>query len=159
MLKNLQENEGLSNKEAKEAANIALDMQIKYGSLAVALQDNAFKDRWARMDDNTRRYVAKQASIASMYGSDKQKEGTVGAAGIAERRLIGAITDQAAKRVDDYLPKDSTYNQFMAKKDYLNAEKRRQALVQAEVKRTFSGDYGADEDAEVIRYGTDGKRI
>jgi hypothetical protein len=159
MLKNLQENEGLSNKEAKEARNLALDMQIKYGSLAVALQDTAFKNLWQQMDDNTRRYVAKVAADASRFGSTEQKEGALGSARIAEQRLIGAITDQAVKRVDDYLPKDSTYNQFMAKKDYLNAEKRRQTLVQAEVKRTFSGDYGAGEDAEVIRYGTDGKRI
>jgi len=159
MLKNLQENEGLSNKEAKEARNLALDMQIKYGSLAVALQDTAFKNLWQQMDDNTRRYVAKQAADASRFGSTEQKEGALGSARIAEQRLIGAITDQAVKRVDDYLPKDSTYNQFMAKKDYLNAEKRRQALVQAEVKRTFSGDYGAGEDAETLLYDANGKRI
>jgi hypothetical protein len=146
MLKNLQENEGLSNKEAKEARNLALDMQIKYGSLAVALQDTAFKNLWQQMDDNTKRYVAKQASIASMYGSNKQKEGALGAAGIAEQRMIGAITDQAVKRIDASLSTDTVYNQFMSKKDYPNAEKRRQALVQAEVKRTFSGDYGASED-------------
>jgi len=146
MLKNLQENEGLSNKEAKEARNLALDMQIKYGSLAVALQDTAFKNLWQQMDDNTKRYVAKQAADASRFGSIKQKEGTMGAAGIAERRLIGAITDQAAKRVDAFLPNDPAYNQFMANKDKVGAEKRRQKLVQDEVRRTFSGDYGAGED-------------
>lgn len=146
MLKNLQENEGLSNKEAKEARNLALDMQIKYGSLAVALQDTAFKNLWQQMDDNTKRYVAKLSADASRYGSDKQKEGAVGAAGIAERRLIGAITNDAVKRVDASLDKDSDYNQFMAKKDYGNAEKRRKVLVQAEVQRMFSGDYGASAD-------------
>lgn len=146
MLKNLQENEGLSNKEAKEARNLALDMQIKYGSLAVALQDTAFKNLWQQMDDNTKRYVAKLSAEASRYGSDKQKEGAMGAAGINERRLIGTITDQAVKRVDAFLPNDDAYNQFMANKDKVGAEKRRRELVQAEVRRTFSGDYGASED-------------
>jgi hypothetical protein len=83
----------------------------------------------------------------------------MGAAGIAERRLIGAITDQAAKRVDAFLPNDPVYNQFMANKDKVGAEKRRQKLVQDEVRRTFSGDYGAGEDAETIVYDINGKRI
>jgi hypothetical protein len=146
MLKNLQENEGLSNKEAKEAANIALDMQIKYGSLAVALNDIGFRNLWQQMDDNTRRYVAKVAADASRFGSTEQKKGVLGAAGIAERRLTAAVTNDAAKRVEASLDKDSNYNQFMAKKDYPNAEKRRQELVRAEVQRMFSGDYGASED-------------
>jgi hypothetical protein len=159
MLKNLQENEGLSNKEAKEARNLALDMQIKYGSLAVALQDTAFKNLWQQMDDNTKRYVAKLANEASKYGSDKQKEGTMGAAGIAERRLVGMITNDAIKRVDASLPEDTEYSQLMAKQDKTGAAKRRQKLVQDEVKRMFSGDYGAGEDAETLLYDANGKRI
>jgi hypothetical protein len=146
MLKNLQENEGLSNKEAKEARNLALDMQIKYGSLAVALQDTAFKNLWQQMDDNTKRYVAKLSNEASRYSANKGYDAAVGAAGIAERRLIGAITNDAVKRVDASLPEDTEYSQLMAKQDKTGAAKRRQKLVQDEVKRMFSGDYGAGED-------------
>lgn len=79
LLKNLQEQEGLSNKEAKEAANIALDMQVKYGTLAQALQDNSFKERWAQMDDATKRYVAKLNAAAGItqagIGADASKYG------------------------------------------------------------------------------------
>jgi hypothetical protein len=146
MLKNLQENEGLSNKEAKEARNLALDMQIKYGSLAVALNDIGFRNLWQQMDDNTKRYIAKQSNEASKYSANKGYDAAVGSAGIAERRLIGAITNDAVKRVDASLSTDTAYNQFMAKKDYPNAKKYRQAQVQAEMRRTFSGDYGASED-------------
>jgi hypothetical protein len=79
LLKNLQEQEGLSNKEAKEAAGIALDMTSKYGSLAQALQDTAFKERWAQMDDSTRRYIAKVSAQAGItqagIGAEASKYG------------------------------------------------------------------------------------
>lgn len=88
MLKNLQEQEGLTNKEAKEAANIALDMQAKYGSLYQALQDSSFKERWAQMDDATRRYIGKLTAQSSAYGAQLGLQGTLGAAQYGLRREI-----------------------------------------------------------------------
>jgi len=88
LLKNLQEQEGLSNKEAKEAAGIALDMQTKYGSLAQALQDNSFKERWAQMDDATKRYIAKLSAGASNFSAMMGMQGTLGAAKYGYEREV-----------------------------------------------------------------------
>ena len=99
LLKNLQEQEGLTNKEAKEAANIALEMQTKYGSLYQALQDNSFKERWAQMDDATRRYVAKLTAQSSAYGAQLGLQGTLGAAQYGYNREIAQQQGLARKYV------------------------------------------------------------
>jgi hypothetical protein len=101
LLKNLQEQEGLSNKEAKEAANIALDMQVKYGTLAQAMQDNAFKERWANMDDATRRYVAKLTAGSSAYNAQLGLQGTLGAAAYGYNREMAQQQGLARKYVLD----------------------------------------------------------
>jgi hypothetical protein len=127
MLKNLQENEGLSNKEAKEARNLALDMQIKYGSLAVALQDTAFKNLWQQMDDNTKRYVAKLSNEASRYGSDRQYDASV----VGLNRENARITQLAVKSVDDKIAQGGELQP-----EYLNAPNKaayRQQKIAEEV--------------------------
>jgi hypothetical protein len=101
MLKNLQEQEGLTNKEAKEAANIALDMQVKYGSLYQALQDNSFKERWAQMDDATRRYVAKLTAESSALSARLGLQGTLGAAQYGYNRELMQQQGLARKYVMD----------------------------------------------------------
>jgi 23S rRNA-/tRNA-specific pseudouridylate synthase len=98
-LKNLQEQEGLSNKEAKEAANIALDMQAKYGTLYQALQDNSFKERWAQMDDATRRYIGKLTASSSAYGAQLGLQGTLGAARYGYERELAQQQGLARKYV------------------------------------------------------------
>jgi hypothetical protein len=103
LLKNLQEQEGLTNKEAKEAANIALDMQTKYGTLYQALQDTSFKERWAQMDDATRRYVAKLTAQSSAYSSLMGYRGTMGAADLALTREYLNQDSMARKSVDDLI--------------------------------------------------------
>lgn len=103
LLKNLQEQEGLSNKEAKEAANIALDMQVKYGTLAQALQDNSFKERWAQMDDATRRYIGKLTASSSAYSSRMGYLGTIGAANLGLEREYLQQDSLARKSVDDII--------------------------------------------------------
>jgi hypothetical protein len=101
MLKNLQEQEGLTNKEAKEAANIALDMQAKYGTLYQALQDNSFKERWAQMDDATRRYIGKLTASSSAYGAQLGLQGTLGAARYGYERELMQQQGLARKYVMD----------------------------------------------------------
>jgi hypothetical protein len=127
MLKNLQENEGLSNKEAKEARNLALDMQIKYGSLAVALQDTAFKNLWQQMDDNTRRYVAKLSNEASRYSANKGYDAAV----VGLNRENARITQLAVKSVDDKIAEGGELQP-----EYLNAPNKaayRQKKIAEEV--------------------------
>ena len=99
LLKNLQEQEGLTNKEAKEAANIALEMQTKYGTLALALQDNSFKERWAQMDDATRRYIGKLTAGSSAYGAQLGLQGTLGAARYGYERELAQQQGLARKYV------------------------------------------------------------
>jgi len=99
LLKNLQEQEGLTNKEAKEAANIALEMQTKYGSLLQALQDNSFKERWAQMDDATRRYIGKLTASSSAYNAQLGLQGTLGAAQYGYNREIAQQQGLARKYV------------------------------------------------------------
>jgi hypothetical protein len=99
LLKNLQEQEGLTNKEAKEAANIALEMQTKYGTLYQALQDNSFKERWAQMDDDTRRYIAKLTASSSAYGAQLGLQGTLGAARYGYERELAQQQGLARKYV------------------------------------------------------------
>jgi hypothetical protein len=101
LLKNLQEQEGLTNKEAKEAANIALEMQTKYGTLALALQDQSFKDRWANMDDATRRYIGKLTAESSAYSSLMGYRGQIGSANLALTREYLNQDSMARKSVDD----------------------------------------------------------
>jgi hypothetical protein len=101
LLKNLQEQEGLTNKEAKEAANIALDMQVKYGSLYQALQDTSFKERWAQMDDATRRYIGKLTADSSAYSTRMGYLGTMGSANLALTREYLNQDSMARKSVDD----------------------------------------------------------
>jgi len=99
LLKNLQEQEGLTNKEAKEAANIALEMQTKFGSLYQALQDNSFKERWAQMDDATRRYIGKLTAGSSAYGAQLGLQGTLGAARYGYERELAQQQGLARKYV------------------------------------------------------------
>jgi hypothetical protein len=101
LLKNLQEQEGLTNKEAKEAANIALEMQTKYGTLGLALQDQSFKERWAQMDDATRRYIGKLTADSSAYSTRMGYLGTMGAANLALTREYLNQDSMARKSVDD----------------------------------------------------------
>jgi len=82
MLKNLQEQEGLSNKDAKEARTLAMEMQSKYASLADALQDRAFKDKWENMSDDAKRYIAKLETAATIQGHQIGAGATVTAAGL-----------------------------------------------------------------------------
>jgi hypothetical protein len=154
MLKNLQENEGLSNKEAKEARNLALDMQIKYGSLAVALQDTAFKNLWQLMDDNTKRYIAKLSNEASKYGSDRQYDASV----VGLNRENARITQLAVKSVDDKIAEGGELQP-----EYLNAPNKaayRQQKIAEEVAALGGylggggggkGDYGTPPPGAVTR--------
>lgn len=94
-LKGLQEQENLTNKQSQEAMQMAMEMKGKYATLSDALQDRGFKDIWQQMDDKTRRYAADLAFGSSTYGSRLQKEGQLGAAGLALDRETSAQRTKA----------------------------------------------------------------
>ena len=157
MLKNLQEQEGLTNKEAKEAANIALDMQIKFGTLAQALQNNSFKERWAQMDDATRRYIAKLTASSSAYSSLMGYTGQMGAANLALTREYLQQESVARKSVDDLLgPGGALAFQYGRAVEAGTGEQFYQTLLRNAVGRdlispTNSGGYGEPPPGAVQR--------
>ena len=157
MLKNLQEQEGLTNKEAKEATNIALDMQAKYGSLYQALQDSSFKERWAQMDDATRRYIGKLTAQSSAYSSLMGYKGQMGAANLALTREYLNQDSMARKSVDDSIGPGGALSV-----QYANAVAAgtggefyqrllRNALGRDPIGATGSGGYGAPPPGAVER--------
>jgi hypothetical protein len=145
-IKTMAQQEGLNNKEALDMFKLVQEGTNKFGEFDVSRLSRAQQERFELLRDKTDRYKAGLAYQASIYGSNKQYEGVMGSANIAERRMIGAITNQAAQRVMTMLPNDPVYNQFMAKKDKAGAAKRYNELVQDEIRKTFSGDYGASAD-------------
>ena len=146
LLKNLQEQEGLTNKEAKEAANIALDMQAKYGTLYQALQDNSFKERWAQMDDATRRYIGKLTAESSRYGSLMGLQGTLGAAQYGYNREIAEQQGLARKYV---LENIGTGGAFQI--DYTNAPNKTKFINDKVNEVMGVGGYGAPPPGAVER--------
>ena len=58
--------ERTSNKEITERADKALDMVVKYGTLAEAMKDRAFRNLWENMASSDRRYVAQVAAAAGI---------------------------------------------------------------------------------------------
>jgi hypothetical protein len=163
MLKNLQEQEGLSNKEAKEAANIALDMQVKYGSLYQALQDNSFKERWAQMDDATRRYVAKLTAQSSAYSTLMGYKGQMGAANLGLEREYLNQDSLARKAVDDIVgPGGALAFQYGKAVEAGTGEQFYQKLLRNALGRdpitpTNSGGYGAPPPGAVTPIKPGGK--
>lgn len=145
-IKTMAQQEGLSNKESLDMFKLVQEGTNKFGEFDVSRLTRAQQERFELLRDKTDRYKAGLAYRASIFGSQKQFEGVMGAANIAERRMIGAITNQAANRVMAMLPNDPDYNALMAKQDKAGAQKRFDFLVQQEVQKTLSGDYGASAD-------------
>jgi hypothetical protein len=163
LLKNLQEQEGLTNKEAKEAANIALDMQTKYGTLALALQDQSFKERWAQMDDATRRYIGKLTAESSAYSTRMGYLGTMGSANLALTREYLNQDSMARKSVDDSIgPGGALAFQYGQAVDAGTGEQFYQKLLRNALGRdpitpTNSGGYGAPPPGAVTPVKPGGK--
>jgi hypothetical protein len=76
-----------------------MEMKSKYATLGDALQDRGFKNIWEQMGDNTRRYAAELAFGSSIFGSKQQKEGQMGAAGLALDREAAAQRTKALQLV------------------------------------------------------------
>jgi hypothetical protein len=111
-LKELAQQEGLTNQEALTAAQIAADMQGKYATFGEAMQDRAFKDRWGKEDRAVQRaanklsydasiYGARSSAGASMYGSRLGLQGQQYAADRAIQRDENAIRQAAVEAVNN----------------------------------------------------------
>ena len=102
-VKTLAEQEGVSNKAAREAAAVAIEMTKNYGTLAEAMKDRAFRAYFEsksldqqlliqQMANATQLAAASMGANASMFGS------RVGANAQVESARIGAGRDLSALR-------------------------------------------------------------
>jgi hypothetical protein len=67
-VKSLAEQEGISNKAAREAANLAMEMTMKYGTLAEAMKDRAVQIELAGRSDAVQLLIAKMSNATQRAG-------------------------------------------------------------------------------------------
>jgi hypothetical protein len=67
-VKSLAEQEGISNKSAREAANLAMEMTMKYGTLAEAMKDRAVQIELAKRSDAVQLLIAKMSNATQRAG-------------------------------------------------------------------------------------------
>jgi hypothetical protein len=85
-VKALAEQEGISNKEAREAANLAMEMTMKYGTIAEAMKDRAVQIELAKRSDNVQLLVAQLQAATARAGHRVQLQ--VANAPSATERII-----------------------------------------------------------------------
>ena len=67
-VKLLAEQEGVSNKAAREAANLAMDMTMKYGTLAEAMKDRAVQIMLAKQSNAVQLLIAQMSNATQRAG-------------------------------------------------------------------------------------------
>jgi hypothetical protein len=67
-VKSLAEQEGVSNKAAREAANLAMEMTVKYGTLAEAMKDRAVQIMLAERSDAVQLLIARMTNATQRAG-------------------------------------------------------------------------------------------
>ena len=67
-VKSLAEQEGISNKSAREAANLAMEMTMKYGTLAEAMKDRAVQIMLAERSDAVQLLIARMTNDTQRAG-------------------------------------------------------------------------------------------
>jgi hypothetical protein len=67
-VKSLADQEGISNKAAREAANLAMEMTMKYGTLAEAMKDRAVKIMLAERSDAVQLLIARMTDATQRAG-------------------------------------------------------------------------------------------
>jgi hypothetical protein len=67
-VKSLAEQEGISNKSAREAANLAMEMTMKYGTLAEAMKDRAVQMYLAKQSNAVQLLIAKMSDATQRAG-------------------------------------------------------------------------------------------
>ena len=71
-VKALAEQEGISNKAAREAANLAMEMTMKYGTIAEAMKDRAVQIELAKRSDDVQLLVAQKQAATARAGQRVQ---------------------------------------------------------------------------------------
>ena len=71
-VKALAEQEGVSNKSAREAANLAMEMTMKYGTIAEAMKDRAVQIELAKRSDDVQLLVAQIQAATARAGQRVQ---------------------------------------------------------------------------------------
>jgi hypothetical protein len=71
-VKALAEQEGISNKAAREAANLAMEMTMKYGTIAEAMKDRAVQIELAKRSDDVQLLVAQIQAATARAGQRVQ---------------------------------------------------------------------------------------
>lgn len=155
-IKMLAAQEAQTNKGRSEMANAAIAMQEKYGTLALALQDNAFKDKWAKMDDATKRFLGQIDASTRMALGRMSKEATLGAAGMGLQRLLLGASSKVAAAVDEQLFMNPTVTgpdgkpvkyRALLKADPAAAANVRRSMIRGGVNDYLSGFAGGEEMA------------
>jgi hypothetical protein len=108
-LKTMAAQEGLNNKEALELYKMVREGTNKYGEFDTARLTREQQERLEILRDKTERYRADQAYRASIYGSDRQYDATVEAAGLGLDRENARITQLAVKSADEKLRPGGDY--------------------------------------------------
>lgn len=67
-VKALAEQEGISNKEAREAANLAMEMTMKYGTIAEAMKDRAVQMYLAKQSNAVQLLIAQMSDATQRAG-------------------------------------------------------------------------------------------
>jgi hypothetical protein len=67
-VKSLAEQEGVSNKDAREAANLAMEMTMKYGTLAEAMKDRTVQIMLARQNNAVQLLIARMSDATQRAG-------------------------------------------------------------------------------------------
>jgi hypothetical protein len=98
-VKSLAEQEGISNKSAREAANLAMEMTMKYGTIAEAMKDRAVQIELAKRSD------AVQLLIAQMSNATQRAGQLVS----LQAAKVAAYAPTGTERMVDRATKDTTY--------------------------------------------------
>ena len=98
-VKSLAEQEGVSNKAAREAANLAMEMTMKYGTLAEAMKDRAVQIMLAERSDAVQLLIARMSNATQRAGQLVSLQAA----------KVAAYAPTGTERIVDRASRDTTY--------------------------------------------------
>jgi hypothetical protein len=100
-VKALAEQEGISNKDAREAANLAMEMTKMYGTIAEAMKDRAVQIELAKRSDNVQLLVAQLQAATARAGHRVQLQAANAPTGTERLALMAAKNPDFKKLLTD----------------------------------------------------------
>lgn len=100
-VKALAEQEGISNKSAREAANLAMEMTMKYGTIAEAMKDRAVQMELAKRSDEVQLLVAQIQAATARAGHRVQLQAANAPTGTERLALMAAKNPDFKKLLTD----------------------------------------------------------